>query len=178
MGKGLPAALLMATVRASMRALCRDTEPVVNIRYAAKALEPDLMRSESFVTLFHAQLDIRQSILRYVDAGHGHTLMVRCNGSVQELGPRGVPLGAFPDETYCQGEIRFDAGDTLLVYSDGLIDAQPQFARHRMGLVQHLQGAGSAAEILERVIAIAQAGFVGPQTDDLTVLVLQRTPEL
>ncbi|MEP7187828.1 MAG: response regulator, partial [Roseiflexaceae bacterium] len=75
MGKGMPAALLMTTVRATLRAVARPTSPAATIHATAAAIEADLIRAGSFVTLFHAQLDIARRRLDYIDAGHGHVFI-------------------------------------------------------------------------------------------------------
>ncbi|MEN9203944.1 MAG: SpoIIE family protein phosphatase [Thermostichus sp. DG02_1_bins_55] len=173
MGKGLPAALMMATVRASIRALARQTSPLVNIQYATNALEPDLIRSESFVTLFHAQLYIPQRQLTFVDAGHGHALMLRRTGEVEELHPRGMPLGSFFGNAYEQGVIYFRPGDALLLFSDGLLEARPDLSKDRSPLLKPFLDHASATELMEYTLQLALQEFAEHQTDDLTVLVLR-----
>ncbi|MDX2271296.1 MAG: SpoIIE family protein phosphatase [Cyanobacteriota bacterium] len=173
MGKGLPSALLMATVRAAMRAVSRQTDPEMNIYYAARALEPDLLRSESFVTLFHAQLDTESQILKFIDAGHGHVLLLRANGSIERLSPRGVPLGALPGDPYFQGSIRFQVGDALILYSDGLLDAYPSLEEDFSPIIALLQQVSSAREAVEKIMEMAV--LTETLADDLTVLILRCT---
>ncbi len=173
MGKGLPAALMMATVRASIRALARQTSPLVNIQYTANALESDLIRSESFVTLFHAQLHIPQRRLTFVDGGHGHALMLRRTGQIEELYPRGMPLGSFFGDAYEQGELFFESGDTLLLFSDGLLEARPDLSKDRSPLLEPFLDNVSATELMEYTLNLALQEFTDHQTDDLTVLVLR-----
>ncbi|MFQ3615008.1 MAG: SpoIIE family protein phosphatase [Cyanobacteriota bacterium] len=173
MGKGLPAALMMATVRAAIRALARQTSPLVNIQYTANALESDLIRSESFVTLFHAQLHISQRRLTFVDGGHGHALMLRQTGQIEELHPRGMPLGSFFGDAYEQGVIYFQPGDALLLFSDGLLEARPDLSKDRSPLLKPLLDHASATELMEYTLQLALQEFAEHQTDDLTVLVLR-----
>ncbi|MEN9226271.1 MAG: SpoIIE family protein phosphatase [Thermostichus sp. HHBFW_bins_43] len=173
MGKGLPAALMMATVRASIRALARQTSPLINIQYTANALESDLIRSESFVTLFHAQLHIPQRRLTFVDGGHGHALMLRRTGQIEELLPRGMPLGSFFGDAYEQGELVFQPGDALLLFSDGLLEARPDLSQDRSPLLEPFLNNGSAAEVMDHILNLALQEFADHQTDDLTVLVLR-----
>ncbi|MCF2970113.1 SpoIIE family protein phosphatase [Synechococcus sp. Nb3U1] len=173
MGKGLPAALMMATVRAAIRALARQTSPLINIQYTAKALESDLIRSESFVTLFHAQLHIPQRRLTFVDGGHGHALMLRRTGQIEALHPRGMPLGSFFGDAYEQGEIYFHSGDALLLFSDGLLEARPDLSKDRSPLLKPFLDYASATELMEYTLHLALQEFADHQTDDLTVLVLR-----
>jgi CheY-like chemotaxis protein len=88
MGKGMSAALLMATVRAVIRAMVSQHGPAAAMQHTATSLEGDLARSGSFVTVFHAQLHVDTAELRYVDAGHGQVFLRRANGltSAQAMG--------------------------------------------------------------------------------------------
>jgi serine phosphatase RsbU (regulator of sigma subunit) len=166
----MPAALLMATARAVLRALDRQNTPARATNLAAQALEVDLLRSASFVTLFHAQLDVVARRLHYVDAGHGHAFLRRADGTPEKLGEGGLPLGVLPDETYREGSIAFEPGDALVVYSDGLVDANPDLATRTTDIAGRLHGATSAAEMVDRLIQLAGPTTVLP--DDLTAMVL------
>jgi len=168
MGKGMAAAMLMATVRASIRAVAHK-RPVKAVRLAAQALLPDLDNSESFVTLFHAQLNTRTGRLAYVDCGHGYAFVRRADGAVKGLSPRGLPLGVPGQKHYREGTIHIALGDTLVLYSDGLIDARPELELNNQLLAGRLQGAATAREMLERLIELP--GVEGPLPDDMTVLV-------
>ena len=170
MGKGMPAALWMATVRTAMRAVVRDSPPGAAMRYVSRALEPDLARAGAFVTLFLACLDSAARRVAYVDAGHGHAFMRRAEGRAEALPPRGLPVGILPDEVYQQGEVDFAPGDALVLYSDGLVDARPDLAITPATLADVLGGATTAEAMVERLIALGTAG--GQLPDDLTVVVL------
>ena len=177
MGKGMPAALLMATVRAALRSVARQNPPAAALEITSRALEGDLDRSGSFMTVFHARLDVTTRRLLYVDAGHGLGMIRRANGSIEELKPGGLPLGMFPDQKYQIGSIRMDKGDVLLVFSDGLLDAgpEPTMAPDRERLGRLISGATSAEEMVDRIMATTVTG--APPPDDLTVLVLRCTSE-
>jgi serine phosphatase RsbU (regulator of sigma subunit) len=95
MGKGMAAAMLMATVRASLRSVAHN-RPEEALRLAEQALLTDLENSESFVTLFHAQLYGEARRLTFVDCGHGYAFLRHSNGAVSELSPRGLPLAHLP----------------------------------------------------------------------------------
>jgi serine phosphatase RsbU (regulator of sigma subunit) len=140
MGKGLAAAMLMATVRA---------------------------------TLF-GQLDAGSRSLIYVDCGHGLVFMRRAAGSVEELSTRGLPLGVFSTDDYQEGTITFGAGDSLVLYSDGLIDALPEPALDHRALGEQLAGAASAEEMVDRLVALVPPEV--PLPDDMTVLVVRCLP--
>jgi PAS domain S-box-containing protein len=175
MGKGLAAAMLMATVRSSLRAVSQAHPPAEALRQAEKALCQDLHNSESFVTLFHARLDVQSHRLVYVDCGHGLVFMLHADGSVDELLPRGLPLGVSPKENFEEGSITFKKGDALVLFSDGLIDAMQQLEVDNESLGRQLWDR-NAQEMVERLVQVVPAGT--PLTDDMTIVVIRCTEEI
>ncbi len=173
-GKGVPASLIMASVRASLRAhvdniyylyevmrrvnvmLCRDTKP------------------GEFVTLFYGVLDINNRRLTYCNAGHPAPLLLR-NGKITELGTSNMVLGIDPTEPYEQVVCDLEPGDTLLMYTDGLTDAM-NFQRVTYGK-QRLYAAfaegGATAEVVAQRLLWYKRRYVGltPRTDDVTMIV-------
>jgi sigma-B regulation protein RsbU (phosphoserine phosphatase) len=171
MGKGMSAAMLMTTARAAVHAATLQNRPAAAVQLAERALRPDLESSESFVTLFHAHLNIYTRTLTYVDCGHGYVFLRRSDGTVEELTPRGLPLGVPTKELYQEGVLTFAEGDALVLYSDGLIDARPEMALTNRVLAGRLNGAGSAREMMG--ILLALTALEGPPPDDLTVMVIR-----
>lgn len=171
MGNGMSAAMLMTTVMASIHAATLQNGPAAAVQLAEMAIRSNLERLESFVTLFHAHLLGPARTLTYVDCGHGYVFLRRCDGSVEELTPRGLPLGVMEKEGYQEGTLTFAAGDALVLYSDGLIDTRPELELDKRILAGHLAGATSAGEMLARLLALPT--LVGPPADDLTVLVIR-----
>jgi serine phosphatase RsbU (regulator of sigma subunit) len=174
MGKGMPAALTMVTVRAVLRALASQNAPASAVQTAAQTLDQDLARSGSFVTLFHAQLDVTTGWLRYVDAGHGYVLFRRADGTIEELRSWGLPLGIRSDEVYQEGSILLNPGDVLVVYSDGLTEALPGLLQDRSELAAQIEGTMSAGALVHRLIELACAAG-HPLADDLTIAVLRHS---
>lgn len=172
MGKGMPAALLMATVRAAIRAVARTQPPATAVELTAGALQSDFERSGSFVTLFHAQLDVAARTLTYVDAGHGHGFVRRADGTCEALRSGGLPLGILPDQTYEQRSIGMGPGDALVVYSDGLVEARSDGELDRSAIAAHVETTASALEIVDRLVGLADLSGAPPD-DDLTVVVLR-----
>jgi sigma-B regulation protein RsbU (phosphoserine phosphatase) len=175
MGKGLSAALLMATVRAVLRAVVTESAPGQVVSRAAAALDSDLSRSGAFVTLFHAQMDSATGRLRYVDAGHGYVLLRRQDGSVEDLKPWGLPLGVNAEEKYFEGTVDLAPGDTLLIYSDGLVEARPDVFATREGVARFVGDASDAAGIVRGLVN--EVTQIRPLPDDLTVVALRRQPD-
>ncbi len=170
MGKGMGAAMLMATVRASLRSVAQHS-PAMALQQAEKALSQDLDSSDSFVTLFHAQLELASGKLTFVDCGHGFVFMLRSDGRVEVLDPRGLPLGVPSKESYQEGTVYFEEGGALVLFSDGLIDALTDPDIKIPDLGGSLEGAANADEMLHRLIALVPANLELP--DDLTVMVVR-----
>jgi sigma-B regulation protein RsbU (phosphoserine phosphatase) len=174
MGKGMSAALLMATVRAVVRAMVLQHGPADAVQRTAAALDDDFARSGSFVTLFHAQLNTTTAELRYVDAGHGQVVLRRADGNVSLLQPWGLPLGVLSTEHYVEGTVTLNPGDVLVIYSDGLSEARPELFRDRQMLAAQLAPDQSADQLAQELVDTATAAG-GPLPDDLTVVVVRRT---
>ena len=170
MGRGMPAALVMATTRAVVRATCRENPPAQAMNLAAHILEEDLLRSASFVTLFHAQLDVVNRCVSYVDAGHGHALVMRGDGTWEELRESGLPLGILAEEEYREGSVVLNPGDALIVFSDGLVETHSVSTPGVATVAAQLQGATSAADMVNTLAGSAQS--LGTPADDLSVMAL------
>ena len=167
MGKGVPAALLAATARAVLRAVARDSSPGAALDSLRETLSGDLERASSFVTLFHARLAVGPHEVRYVDAGHGHALVRRASGVVERLECGGRPVGFPAAGAYRESVLRLDAGDLLVVYSDGLIEGSDQPPER---LFDGIDVGGAASAIVDQLIDRAPTrGTV----DDVTALVLK-----
>jgi serine phosphatase RsbU (regulator of sigma subunit) len=175
MGKGMSAALLMATVRAVIRAMVSQHGPADAVQQTATSLDGDLARSGSFVTLFHAQLNTQTSELRYVDAGHGQVLLRRADGTLEPLQPFGLPLGVLSTERYSEGIVTLAPGDVLVVYSDGLSEARPELFRDQQTLAAQIVSDETAGLTAQRLVELATATG-GQLPDDLTVVVMRRSP--
>jgi phosphoserine phosphatase RsbU/P len=174
MGKGMSAALLMATVRAVIRAMVSQHGPADAVQHTAASLDGDLARSGSFVTLFHAQLDLSSSTLRYVDAGHGQAFLRRASGTIDKLPPFGLPLGILSGERYQEGSVTFDPGDALVIYSDGLSAARPELFRDHQTVAAQIAADDHAGATAQKLVDLATAA--GQLPDDLTVVVVRRSP--
>lgn len=170
MGKGIPAALLAATVRAVLRALAQQNPPGATLDLLRQALASDLERTSSFVTLFHARLASKE--VRYVDAGHGHVLVRRAHGAVERLERGGRPVGFPAAGPYREASLRLGPGDVLFVYSDGLLEGVAQRPEELFAAVD--TGA-NASTLVERLVASRSTGEAG---DDVTVLALKRTADM
>jgi len=172
MGKGMPAALLMATVRAALRSVAFVPSPGERVRAIEHGLGADLERTDAFVTLFHAQTDLRTGQLTYVDAGHGLGFVRRANGTVDELEVKGIPVGVIPGSAFVEGSDTLFPGDTLVLYSDGLPDSRPDLPFDTQAIASHIRDGDRPDTIVRRLISLTDTGSERP--DDVTIIVLQR----
>jgi sigma-B regulation protein RsbU (phosphoserine phosphatase) len=171
MGKGLPAALMMATARAALRGSAGISELDAGIKLASDVMSAALEVNHAYVTAFHAVFEPASGALRYVDAGHGHARLLRGTTGQETLPLRSAPIGIFPDSIFAVGTVTLNPGDTLVVFSDGLLDLRPDLATKDVLLPYEARRAGSAQELVD---ILAQGSKSRDLFDDVTVLALKR----
>jgi serine phosphatase RsbU (regulator of sigma subunit) len=171
MGKGLTAALMMATARAALRGSAGMAELDAGIRRAGDVMAAALEVNHAYVTVFHAVFDPRSGELRYVDAGHGHARLLRGVTAQEILPVRSAPIGIFPESQYAVGSVTMNPGDTLVVFSDGLLDLRPDLATKEVQLPYEARRAGTAQQLVD---ILAQGSKSRELFDDVTVLALRR----
>jgi anti-sigma regulatory factor (Ser/Thr protein kinase) len=177
--KGMPAALVMASIRAILRGNARRSLlPSAALQRANELLHPEIP-AYMFVTCLYALLDPSTGRLQYANAGHNLPYRKR-NGAVSELQATGMPLGLMPGVRYEEQETTLAPGECLVFYSDGLVEAhgpaQDMFGFPRL---QQLVGQNpDGGPGLIRSLLTELESFTGPgweQEDDVTVLTLQRS---
>ena len=137
--------------------------------------------SNMFVTCFYAILDPKSGTLSYANAGHDLPYL-QSNGDAQELMARGMPLGLMPGMGYEEKEIVRQAGETALLYSDGLVEAHAPkgemfgFPRLRALIAEHGEERSLGDFLLEELHSFVGEGW--EQEDDITLLTLRRSPSL
>lgn len=178
--KGVPAALVMATTRSILRGAAQSLKsPGQVLERTNQMLCPDIP-ANMFVTCLYAVLDPASGLLQYANAGHDLPYLRHASG-VAELRATGMPLGLMPGMHYEDKEMWLEPGDTVLFYSDGLVEAHnPQqemfgFPRLRKLIAEHPTGEGVA--LIDFLLA-SLAQFTGndwKQEDDISLLTLQRS---
>ena len=176
--KGVPAALVMAMTRSMLRAaaLASDSpgEVLARVNNLLYADTPERM----FVTCFYAILEPKSGKLRYANAGHDLPYQRNC-GEVIELLATGMPLGLMPDMYYEEREMHIGSGDSILFYSDGLVEAhntaREMFGFPRLKLL--LAQSSEQAAIIDGLLADLKdfTGADWEQEDDVTLMTLERT---
>ncbi|MEZ4654752.1 MAG: GAF domain-containing SpoIIE family protein phosphatase [Candidatus Eisenbacteria bacterium] len=186
-GKGVSAALITATLRASLRAEARNRystqEIVMNVnRLLWESIEPG-----QFVTAVYGVLDLGAMRFSYVNAGHNAPVLLRRDGTVERLRAGGPMLGPFPDRKYDLGVVDLLPGDLVHFYTDGVTEAGGP-AREPFGpdrLIEVLRHSrGTSSEAVNQAVLAAVEAHAGParHDDDITLVTLQvhdraRTPE-
>jgi sigma-B regulation protein RsbU (phosphoserine phosphatase) len=193
-GKGVSAALMMANLQANLRGQAqanRDVyqsgvHPIANpARRVVERVNQQVAGSitdASFITLFYAEFDERRSTLRYTNAGHNPPLLFLNGGRegepVRRLDVGGTVLGLFCDTEFEEEEIELRSGDTLVAFTDGVIEARnplgEEFGEDRL-IEALLKNAGlSAADIENRILrAVEDWTAEAEQEDDLTLVILK-----
>ena len=171
MGKGLPAAILMATVRAALRSSSQFADVAEGVARASDIMAAALEVNQAYVTVFHGIFDTGTGDLHYIDAGHGHARLLRGTGGQELLAVRGAPIGLLPDTEFSAGKVMLEPGDTLVVFSDGLLDLRPDLATKDVQLPYDARRAPTAQAMVD-VLAAGARGRALP--DDITVLALRR----
>jgi len=169
-GKGVAGAMLMATLRGLL--LGRADAPWRPASLAA-GVNRAIYRStpaEQYVSLFLGEYDDRTRRLGYVNCGHPAPLLRRRSGRVERLEASAVAVGLFPELSCVEAEVILQSGDTLVLYSDGVVEAGidqgAEFGEERLlGLLRD-----AAGEPIERAVdRVVEAARAAGQTDDITV---------
>jgi len=181
-GKGMPAALLMASLQAHAQALTEQASDTVGnlvarLNKAVKARSP----GDRFVTLFLGVFDPKASTLTYSNAGHNPPLLMRATGEVEKLEVGGMVLGLFAGAPYDEATVRFDPGDLLVLYSDGVVEAcaankDEDFGEVRLARIARENGGEELPVIINRVMDELRA-WAGDKgfADDVTLVLARRT---
>lgn len=182
-GKASPAALLMALLLAMLRTLVDEG---LGLQALLSRLNTQICRHappSRFITIFIAWYDPQTGEMEFVNAGHTPPLLRRQNGSIERLMTGGIALGLFEGSTYEIGRARLDPGDALVMYSDGITEAEDPAGEpfDEVGLERTLAlypgtfPEASAASIGHAVFdAVERHRRDSRLADDLTVLVLSR----
>jgi phosphoserine phosphatase RsbU/P len=178
-GKSVPAALLMATLQASLRTLASEGISLVQLterlnRYACA----HSLNGQRFTTAIVALYDPATRHLEYVNAGHNSPVLRRTNGGVDRLQSSSLPFGISPDAVFSSDSVDLQPGDTLILFTDGVVEAfnsaGEEFSDSRWINVIRTLPKLSAQETLGQLMKSVEE-FVGAtrQSDDITCLVLQ-----
>jgi len=183
-GKGIAAALMMASLEASLRAeAMRAGDDLGGMIARVNNMVFDASAEDRYATLFYAQYDPRTRRVTYVNAGHCAPMLFRHgqagNGAVERLDQAGGPVvGLMPECPYEQAHVSMQPGDVLVVYTDGISEAmnlslEEWGERRLMAAVSSADGQPADA-LIKHIVECADSFAVGaPQHDDMTLVVLR-----
>ncbi|HET6919788.1 MAG TPA: SpoIIE family protein phosphatase, partial [Jiangellaceae bacterium] len=174
MGKGVPAALIAASVRAILRGGSLHNELEAAVNKSAHGMESDLDETGRFVTLFTARIDQATGTVTYVDAGHGLSIILDTSGGHRELISDGLPLGAVAGDRWQSHTALLAPGETLMSVSDGFLDFYDTTANAIAGAIRATAETVTAQQLVDRMVAFSARHL---PTDDLTVVIVRRDAE-
>ena len=179
-GKGVGAALMMASLEASLRALASVVQDPADLMGRVNSLVCQASATNRFATLFYAEYDPATHRLTYVNAGHNPPMVLRnCDGAcrVLRLETGGPVIGLLP-QRYQRGVFSHELGDLVILFTDGVSESMnvrdEEWGEERLIELAKMCHGLPTREVMKRILAAAQAFARGaPQHDDMTLVVLR-----
>ncbi len=173
-GKGIPAALIMSSLRTAFRlGAAQRSHPSALARELNTFLQGSLRETE-FVTGVFGILDPGLTRFRYTNAGHNPPLLLRAGGEIEWLEVGGMILGAFPDRDYEESEVDLGPGDLLVLYTDGVTEATSpegeEFGEERLQSTVRAHAGDPPRALITALISAVRVFAAGKLPDDLTVV--------
>ena len=179
-GKGIAAALLMATLRAYLRGQTIGRESNLAAMMAnLNQLVYESSAPNRYATFFYGQYTPASRVFTYVNAGHNPPMVFRSSGALTRLDVGGPVIGLIPDSVYEQSCVTLEAGDVLVAFTDGVSEAMngamEEWSEERLIAAAQSNRGLSPRELIDHIVREAD-GFVSgaPQHDDMTVVVVRR----
>ncbi len=177
-GKGIPAALLMANLQATLRGQTLSNVPVDELLNRSNRMMCQSMDDERFVTLFFAELDPTSHDVTYCNAGHEPPLLLS-GETLGRLETTGAAVGVVADYVYKKQSVVLKPGDLLVIYTDGVTDAtnthNEAFGLPRLEAAVRAHRNEPAKMLIESIFqAVREHAGTAPQYDDLTLVAIRR----
>ncbi len=180
-GKGIGAALMMASLGASLRGQASVVQDIAELIKRVSNLVYGASSVSRYATFFYAEYEPQSRRLLYVNAGHNPPFIVRQSnngGQVYRLEPGGPPVGLLPGSSYEQGSVPLEPGDLVVLFTDGISESMnssnEEWGEERLIDLAKTCADLSALEAMNRIMAAAQTFAAGaPQYDDMTVVILR-----
>ena len=181
-GKGIGAALVMATLQASLRTQAlRPRSQIETLMKNINRLLGESSPAEFFVSLFYSEYQPAARILTYVNAGHNPPLVVRRSHDrciLFKLHSGGAPVGAFQSSRYRAATFQLEPGDLVVAYTDGITESEdPEgepFGQHRLEQILCCCGAQDPQELLGTILdQLSAYSWRDSQADDMTLVVMR-----
>jgi sigma-B regulation protein RsbU (phosphoserine phosphatase) len=183
-GKGIPAALLMSNLQATLRAFATGLARPADVCQQANRVLCGHIAEGRFISFFYCVVDTDEGALTYTNAGHYPPILMKADGRVVRLAAGGPVLGIFPAAEYEQAQVPIESGDRLVLYTDGISEATPRGADGDNGTARDEFGdarlielvathRGCSAPALQARLTDAVAQFAnGSFQDDATLIVM------
>ena len=175
-GKGIPAALLMSNLQASVRAFATAAAQPADLCQQVNRILCGHIAEGRFISFFYCVADLEESTLTYANAGHYPPILVRSDGTIERLAAGGAVLGVFPEGTYEQAQASFHTGDRLVLFTDGISEAfnaaDEEFGEARLTDVVVANRSCSAPALQARLAAAVADFSEGRFQDDATLIVM------
>ena len=177
-GKGIPAALLMSNLQASVRAFATErVSPADLCRQVNRVLCGNIAEGR-FISFFYCVVDPQQQALMYSNAGHYPPIVIRADGSVERLTAGGSVLGVFSDGVYEEASVPIRPGDRVILFTDGITEARnaadEEFGEERL-IATAVQNRGASSAVLDHSLAATVRAFTGGNYQDDATLVVMGT---
>jgi serine phosphatase RsbU (regulator of sigma subunit) len=178
-GKGMPASLLMMGLQARVQVLIEEPKSLADVMTRLNRITSANCPSNRFISLFFCILDGDTGELTFCNAGHNPPLIVRAGGTYEQLQGGGPVLGILPSIDYEEYHARLDEGDSLVIYSDGVTEANnpagDEFEIEGLAAAMIPDRDQPAATIVSRINKAVAAYTAGaPPADDVTLIVARR----
>jgi serine phosphatase RsbU (regulator of sigma subunit) len=192
-GKGIPAALLMSNLQASLQGQVIHPSSVAEVVARVNDLLARSTDAQMFATFFYGVLDCREATFTSSNAGHNPPILMRADGTVERLQRGGLVLGMLGSQNYEQETVCLAPGDSLVLFTDGISEAEgpvgvarapasddddpdnPMFGEERLIEVVRVTAKRSAAEMKDAILRAVESFAAGvPQSDDVTLVIIKR----
>lgn len=174
-GKGLPAALLMSNLQAAVRAFASDASTPQQVATSVNRLLCRNIAVGKFVSFCYLVVDRARGTLTFANAGHNPPLLIRRDGTVQRLMSDGMVLGVASDAQYDQREVEIGPGDRLVLYTDGIVEAEnaagDDYGDTRLSREAAAHRALAPQELLDALFSGVSSFAAGQFADDATLIV-------
>jgi phosphoserine phosphatase RsbU/P len=179
MGKGLPSALLMSQIQAIMKIFAEQYSSPAAMVTAINEFIYKFSTQDKFISMVVIMLSPDDGKISFCNAGHNPPFMLRHDGTYELFETGGMPVGVFVDQKYLQGDSVLLAGETLLLYTDGLTEARntedEEFGMDKLIETARLYSALDSPQFTEQIVKHIREQWLGTdQEDDWTLLVLKR----
>ncbi len=181
-GKGIAAALMMASLQASLRGqTIKPCDTLSEMIQHINRLVDEASADNRYATFFYAQYEPSTLVMRYVNAGHNPPMVWRRTDGKHEfirLEDGGTVVGLFPEFPFVEGRVQLMKGDVVVAFTDGISEAmnslEEEYGEHRLTAVLPMMKAWSAADMITHILAKVDGFTAGAkQHDDMTLVVMR-----